>query len=133
MLLPEDIEGLHLRPRRRDERGGEWDAVRSWPVRTIRKLRGAGWIGIRNAYAPDQIAHELSSKLGDVSVDEAMEQWRRAALMSISINRANARRRRQDRLARSLGHTSYYEYRSAVVQEAHGLTIHQYCKEKGWR
>ena len=134
-LTPEHIDGLRLRSRRPGENGGEWDAVRSWDRRTLRRLRGAGYLGRQGGYAPDQLAHELRWQLPEgMQVCEAMEQWRAAVLQLLAEQRRYARQRRELRLARAAGFATFHQYRAARYAGSCGsASVHDYCRQMGWR
>lgn len=136
MLTARDVDSLHLRPRRPDETGGEWDVVRNWPPKVLRRLRGAGFIGRRGGLAPDQLAWELYDRLGDVSIDDALEAWKKAVLELLVQRRRANRAHRELKLAKRAGYPTWHAYRTALYRDRlddGSITEHHYCKERGWR
>lgn len=133
-LAPHEVEHLHLRSRRPHEVGGEWDVVRGWPPRVLRRLRGAGYLGVRYGLAPDQLAHDLEQLVGPCDVDEALEAWRAAVEQLLLERRRYSRRRRETRLAQRHG-VDWYTYRALKYSDRYDepVTVHEHARRQGWR
>jgi hypothetical protein len=91
-------------------RGGEWDSLRAVPVRTRRRLTGAGWL-VRDGLAPDQLQHimwEAGAPTPDI--DSAVTLYVRLSVAAIGETRAERYRRQfraRDRRAFEAGWRSY--------------------------
>lgn len=98
--------------------GGEWDALRAVPLRTRRRLTGAGYLSLRGML-PD----EFSDLLERNGVKDPIPWYIRTALLAIDEKHAARRRAREkalaptglfqhrDQLAKAAGFRSYYDYR----------------------
>lgn len=122
-----------LRARRSDEHGGEWDAIRALSPRRRRQLVGAGFLGCRFGYAPDQLADEVNHDTnGDLSTCDAVAVWLAAVEQYVAESRREARRRRERRLAGRYGLT-WHEYRAGLYADRGSASVHHYARAVGWR
>lgn len=105
-----------MRVRSRAGKGGEWDALRSLPRRTYRRLCGAGYV-TTDGDAPDVFAESWNDWRGsDLSVCDVVAAWAKEALREIDECRRQSRRQsrqRRERLAAErAGVRTYFEYRN---------------------
>jgi hypothetical protein len=112
--------------------GPEWDGLRLMNQRTLRRLRGAGWM-ISGGMQPDQLTEVIVPRVADVElIDEAIEWYVRTCLVAIAEARLVAQRQRHRKLAVRNGHRTYYDYRTALAQEQGYESLWHMRKAKGW-
>lgn len=119
------------RPRRPDEKGGEWDMIRSWPKKHRRILTGAGLLGQRYGDPPDVVALQIRYTHGLGSYDdcEILDMWRKEALRLIRERRRDQHHWRHHRVARRHGFPTYHAYRAHL----YGCSVHTHAKKVKWR
>lgn len=123
-------EALASRPRPNGE--PEWDYLRDLPKRTLRRLRGAGCMR-SGAMPPDLLADLIVSRVADCeTIDDAMEWYVKTCLVAIDEARVLARRRRHLNVARRNGHSSYYQYRTALARQQGYASVWEMRKDRGW-
>lgn len=110
--------------------GGEWDTLRSTPIRRRRRLTSAGYLAL-GGMQPDDFA-DLLVRNGAPSHDPIA--WYLAeADRALKERRHAATVRRRALLARSAGHQSYYDYRQERARALGYRSLWHYRKEQGWQ
>lgn len=103
-MLDEVVGGLRLAGPRPDQRGGEHDWLRTMAPRTLRRLRGSGWLVAwdnPHGAAPDVLWKTVAENEGAYfgSVDSFVRWYTFTALAALDESRADKNRRRHARLA----------------------------------
>lgn len=115
--------------------GGEWDALRSVPLKRRRRLTGAGYLR-RDGMAPDQLAELIRTygPAGSASwgTCECIDWYVRTALRALDERRTAHHYDRHLAYAKACGKRSYYALRDAAAQEAGYSSLWQYRKAMGW-
>lgn len=94
ILSTKDLD-LKLRPRRKDDVHGEWDAWRALTPHVRRRLTGMRVAGVKGGLAPDQLAEELNDRYGmNLSTCDALELWASEVERLLDERRANKTGRR---------------------------------------
>jgi hypothetical protein len=95
--------------------GGEWDYIRSMPLKTRRRLTGAGYMA-KHAMGPDEFADLIRNcvpGMSDKSDGECHAWYVRHALLALTERRRAEHYDRHLAYARSLGYPTYYALRRA--------------------
>jgi hypothetical protein len=95
--------------------GGEWDYIRALPIKTRRRLTGAGYMA-KNAMQPDDFADMIrrnGPNTGRLSDYECHAWYVSMALRALTERRRAEHRDRHLAYARSRGAPSYYALRNA--------------------
>ena len=114
--------------------GGEWDAVRSLPLRVRRKLTGARYMSAHGP-APDQFAEIIRHRVpGEDSMtdDDVVAWYVREALRAIRERRTARQRDVKRAIAKRAGVNSYYEYRRLQAQAAGFDSFWAYRQHRKW-
>jgi len=114
--------------------GGEWDYIRSLPIKTRRRLTGAGYMA-KNAMAPDEFADMLRNNVPHLAGrgDTECHAWFvKHALLALTERRRADRYDRHLAYARSRGAPSYYALRNAEAFLDGYDSLWQMRKAKGW-
>lgn len=116
------------------EPGGEWDYIRALPIKTRRRLAGAGFMA-RSAMEPDVFADMIRSHAPGMSgaSDAECHAWFvRHALLAIAERRRVHHRDRHHAFAQDEGHPSYYALRDARARSAGHRSLWHLRKARGW-
>ena len=99
---------------RRASDGGEWDTLRSCPIRVRRRLTGAGWL-TRGGEPPDVLADFIIDRVSSVATTcEAIEWYLSTAEAAVREQKSEAWRRQyqnRTRRAADAGFGSYWYLR----------------------
>lgn len=110
---------------------GEYDELRSFHARDLRRLRGAGFL-TPHGVAPDVLAAEVAARWRELGTDELVRWYVRTALVLLDARQARANREWHQRLARSLGFGSYYAKRAADAAAQGHPSFWALRKARGW-
>ena len=114
--------------------GGEWDYIRSLPLRTRQRLTGAGFMS-KHGTTPDDFAELIRLRapgMGDAT-DTACHEWFvRHALLALAERRRANHYDRHLAYARSRGAPSYYALRNAEAYLDGYDSLWHKRKAKGW-
>jgi len=114
--------------------GGEWDYIRALPLKTRRRLTGAGYMA-KNAMSPDDFADMIrryAPGMGSAGDTECHAWYVKHALLALTERRQADRYDRHLAYARSRGAPSYYALRNAeAFLDGYDSLWHK-RKAKGW-
>jgi hypothetical protein len=105
--------------------GGEWDYIRSMPLRTRRRLTSAGYMA-KHAMGPDEFADLIRGcvpGMSDLSDGECHAWYVRTALLALTERRRAEHHDRHLAFARSLGYPTYYALRRARESSDHRAAV----------
>lgn len=114
--------------------GGEWDPIRALPSRTVRSLRGAGYLTPPGrGMAPDVVATEHTGpRAGHDTTDAATDWYVRTAQGAMQEQRQERRRTRDQKRAAADGYKTDFQRRTfQAITEGHD-TYHAKRKALGW-
>lgn len=114
--------------------GGEWDYIRSLPIRTRRRLAGAGFMAL-GAMMPDEFADMLRDNVPHLAGrgDGECHAWFvKHALLALAERRQAEHHDRHLAYARSRGAPSYYALRNAEAFLDGYDSLWHLRKAKGW-
>jgi hypothetical protein len=131
------VVGAEVMPtwnRDRRNAGGEWDYIRSMPLRTRKRLTSAGYMG-KHAMGPDKFADLIRHNVPgarNLSDGECHDWYVGLALRALAERRRVRGAERKQRLARRAGASSYYELRGAQARAEGYRSYWHMRKAKGW-
>jgi hypothetical protein len=112
--------------------GGEWDALRAFPLRQRQRLTSAGFFA-KHGLHPDVAADYICARVGGVEdTDAAMRWWIRTATLALAERRRERHRIRHLRVAVNNGDRSYYARRQRLARQAGHASLYAYRLSKGW-
>jgi hypothetical protein len=105
--------------------GGEWDYIRSLPIKTRRRLTSAGYMA-KHAMQPDKFAdliRDHAPGMRNKSDGECHEWYVRHALLALTERRRAEHYDRHLAYARHLGYPTYYALRRARESSDHRAAV----------
>jgi hypothetical protein len=114
--------------------GGEWDYIKSLPIRTRRRLTGAGFMSLY-AMNPDEFADLIRNNAPNMGGrgDTECHQWYvRHALLALDERRRAEHYDRHLAYARARGSSTYYELRDWEARQRGYRSYWHYRKARGW-
>ena len=94
--------------------GGEWDVLRSTPLKVRQRLTGAGFFAL-HGWQPDRFADIIID--AGVQTDDPIAWYVRMAVRALDERRAADSYARHRALAHAEGHASYFEYRNELSRQ----------------
>lgn len=95
-------------------RHGEYDELRGFSTRELRRLRGAGFL-TPSGVAPDVLAHEVAARYREMGTDACVRWYVRTALVLLDARQTRANYDRHARVAKAGGHATYFARRNALA------------------
>lgn len=105
--------------------GGEWDYIRSLPIKTRRRLTSAGYMA-KHGMQPDKFAdmiREYAPGMRNLSDGECHAWYVKHALLALAERRRAQHYDRHLAYARHLGHPTYYALRRARGSSDHRVAV----------
>lgn len=140
-LVDEAVGHQRPCPKPKGWTGGEYDALSNQPTRRLRRLRGAGWLGVRGGVTIDVLWHTAQESglvpgIDTIDTIDAFWSWYlRTAEAAVLEGQAHRNRARHDRLAEKpwwATRASYYNRRDRLARDAGYGTFWKYRKAMGW-
>ena len=113
--------------------GGEWDTLRSTPLRVRRSLTTAGFFRY-HGWQPDKFCDMLIEHgRGTVNNDDPIAWYLRTARLALTERRYAHRCGLEAAISRTSGCVTYFQYRDMLARQQGHESYHKMRTARGWQ